>query len=493
MKRFLRFFVLISLFVFSFGFFTKALEFGDYAIKYLEQISRIQRVAFTEGEIYTADYLGRILRDLGYDTSFEEVLFPKDTVLNFTQGDFVSHNVIATKKGESDLEVIIGASYDSDEVKGSTGFEGATGVSILLEIANRIKDVNLPYTLKFVLFGAGKQGNIGSTHYVSTRSQDELNKIMYYLNLSSIGSGKGLYIYSNNGEKGFLREDYLKLSKELKIPLLTSPKIDEYSIPRGVGYDLGEHVAFKYSNVPYGFIEATSWDEIHEEFQIPSDPTGEGVGVIDGSKYDNYDEVMGTFRSNVVSNLSNASELIYNALVKKSKNIKIITLLTEENSENYGSISYTLFKDGEKIKTSSVKSNSVVEFNDLDEGNYKIEVSAPEGIKFLKNINEYDFKFSANSNGDFVIVNDQEGRDTFRKGFTDNYVSVRESVQSGQFQVGVKDVLFNYSSGTGNGNQENIETDKNSGLIKVLSIVLVILIIIYVLLKIIFSKVNKDN
>lgn len=491
MKRFLRFFVLISLFVFSFGFFIQALEFGDYAIKYLEQISRIQRVAFTEGEIYTADYLGRILRDLGYDTTFEEILFPKDTVLNFTQGDFVSHNVIATKKGDSDLEVIIGAAYDSDEIKGSTGFEGATGVSVLLEIANRVRDIQLPYTLKFVLFGAGKQGNIGSTHYVSTRSQDEINKIMYYLNLSSIGSGKGLYIYSNSGEKGFLREDYLKNSKELKIPLLTSPKIDEYSIPRGVGYDLGEHVAFKYSNVPYGFIEATSWDNIHEEYQIPIDPTGEGVGIIDGSKYDNYDEVMGTFKSNVVNNLSNASELIYNGLVKQSKNIKIITVLADENLENYSSISYTLFKDGNKIKTSSVKSNSIVEFKDLEEGNYKIEVNAPEGIKFSKNINEYDFKFSTNSNGDFIIVNDEDKAYTYRKGFTDNYVSVRENVQNGQFQVGVKKVLFNYSSG--NGEQENMETDKNGGIIKILSVVLVILIIVYILLKIIFSRSNRDN
>ena len=148
MRKFCRFFVLISLFVFSFGFFIQAVGFGEDALKYLIQISRIQRVAFTEGEVYTADYLGRILRDLGYDTTFEEIVFPEDTILNFTQGDYLSHNIIATKKGSSDLEVIIGAAYDSEEVKGSTGFEGATGVSLLLELAKKLKDVDLPYTLK---------------------------------------------------------------------------------------------------------------------------------------------------------------------------------------------------------------------------------------------------------------------------------------------------------------------------------------------------------
>lgn len=489
MRKFCRFFVLISLFVFSFGFFIQAVGFGEDALKYLIQISRIQRGAFTEGEVYTADYLGRILRDLGYDTTFEEIVFPQDTILNFTQGDYLSHNIIATKKGSSDLEVIIGAAYDSEEVKGSTGFEGATGVSLLLELAKKLKDVDLPYTLKFVLFGAGKQGNIGSTHYVSTRSQDELNKVMYYLNLSSIGSGKELHVYANNGEKGFLREDYLKLSKELNISLSTSPSMEDYDIPEGVGYDIGEHVPFKYSNVPYGFIEATSWDSVYEEFQIPDDPTGEKIGVIDGSSYDNYDEVMKIFGDNVRNNLSKASELIYNGIVKKEKSIKIITVLTEKNLNNASSISYTLFKDGKKLKTSTLDENLIVEFKNLDEGNYKIEVSAPNDIKFLKDINDFEFNFDCD--GEFVIVNDELDAYTYREEFTDNYISVRENIQNTQFEVGIKNVLFDYSSASEGDFQEDTDLNKNDQLIKVLSVVLVILVVVYILLRIIFSIMNK--
>lgn len=489
MKRIFKFFVLVFLFIFNFGFYVGASGFGDNAIKYLEQISRIPRDAFTQNEVYTADYLGRVLKDIGYDVVFEEIVFPDNTVLNFQQGEYLSHNIIATKKGSSDLEIIIGAPYDSIGEEGSTGFEASTGTSLLLELAGRFKNVNLPYTLKFIFFGASKYGSVGSTHYVSTRSQDELNKIMYYLNLSSVGSGKSLYVYSNQGNKGFLREDFLKLSKELNINLSTSPAIEEFSIPRGVGYDIGDHVPFKYSNVPYGFIEGSSWRAIDEEYLIPSDPTESGIGLLDGSANDNYSYAMENFKENIYENLSKASELIYESIAKDGKSIKIITSLTNENLNLSNSITYTLYKDGKKFKTQSLDEKlSVVEFKNLSEGKYKISVSAPEEINFIKNIDEFEINFD--SDGEFVIVNDELGVYTYREEFTDSYISIRQDVQDSQFSVGVKKILFDYSSASQGEYQED-SSDKNDFLIKILFIVLIILILIYVLVRIIFSKINK--
>lgn len=489
MKRIYKFFVLISLFVFCLGSFTSATSFGDDAVKILEQLCRIQKVAFTEGEIYTADYLGRLFRDMGYDTVFEEILFPDNTILNFEQGDFLSHNIIATKPGQSDLEILIGASYDSSDVKGSTGFEGATGVSLLLEIANKIKEIELPYTVKFVLFGAGKQGNIGATHYVSTRSQEDLNKIMCFLNVTNLGSGKELYIYGNEGAKGFLRDELLEIAEENNIKLFTSPAMEEFLIPEGVGYDIGDQVPFKYSNVPYGFMEATSWESISSEFQIPDDPTGEGLGIIDGSKYNNYADIMETFEERVSENLKNASELIYKFLVREDKSIKIITSLTEENISKAGEITYTLYKDGKKIKTKKLDENSIVIFDKLENGSYKIEVSAPQEIKFLKNINEFEFNFD--SNGEFVFVNDEIDTYTYREEFTDIYESTRKDISESGFNVGVKKLLFDYLV-EGNGTEED-SMDKNDKMIKNLSITLGVLVVIYILLRIIFSILNKKD
>lgn len=491
MKKIFRIFVLICLFVFNLGFSLNALPFGDDANKYLEQLTRIQRSAFTQGEVYTADYLGRLLRDMGYDTVFEEIGFPQDVRLNYTQGEYLSHNIIGTKKGSSDLEIIIGAAYDSEEVKGSTGFEGATGVSVLLEVANRIKDIKLPYTVKFILFGSGKPGNIGSTHYVSTRSQDELNKIMYFLNLSSLGSGKDLHIYSNAGNKGFLRDDYLSLAKKLGIKLLTSPAMSDFNIPEGVGYDIGEHVPFKYSNVPYGFMEATSWDTVDERFNLPNDPTGKKVGVIDGSGYNNYAQVMEVFKDRVEQNMANAADLIYNFIVKQGKSIKIVTSLTDENLPKASSIEYTLYKDGEKVSSAKPNESLIVEFKDLEEGNYKVEVTADKSINFLKNIGDFEFDFD--SDGEYVFVNDETDTYTYRKEFTENYIDVRNKIQKSQFEIKVKKLIFDYSNAGGNRAQEDPNLDKNDNLIKIFSISLGVLVALYVILKLSFlgSKKNK--
>lgn len=491
MKKLCKFFVLICLFIFSFGFFVQADEFGETAIKYLEQIARIQRVAFTDGEAFACDYIGRLLRDLGYDVTFEEIAFPDNTVVNFNQGFLLSHNLIATKKGASDFEVIIGANYDSESVQGSTGFEGATGPALIVELATKLKDFKLPYTITFLLSGSGKQGNAGATHYVSTRSQDELNKIMYFLNLSSLGSGKELYVYGNNGKKGFVRDELISLGKELEINIHTSKGFEEQNIPEGVGYDIGEQVPFKYSNVPYGFIEATSWETIDENLFLPNDPTGDGVGFIDGTKYDNYESVMELYSDRVKNNLSNASKLIFNNIVRDDKSIKIITSLTEENASLLQSITYTLFKDGKKVKTLKPNENAIVEFNNLEDANYKIEVKAPENVKFLKDINSFEFNFY--SDGEFVIVNDEIDVYTYRKGFTDNYMKVREDIQNTDFNINVKKILLDYSGTAELTEDPQQDKDVSDETIRNLSISLGALVVLYILVKIIFAKINKED
>lgn len=491
MKRIYKIFVFIVLFVCCFKPSVQAEEFGKYALDYLEQISRIPRVSFSEGEVYTADYLGRLLRDFGYDTSFEEISFPEDTVLNFTPGYYLSHNIIATKKGASDLEVIIGASYDSENVDGSTGFEGATGVSVLLEVADRVKDMSFPFTLKFVLFGSGKNGEIGSTHYVSTRSQDELDKIMYFLNLTSIGSGKNLYVYGNSGNKGFVRDELLSLSKELKIKILTTEENLEQSIPEGVCADIGDHVPFKYSNVPFGKIEATSFESIDKNYGLPDDPTGEGIGIIEGSSDDNYNYVMGNFVDTVTKNLSSCVEVLFNYLVRENRSIKIITQLSEENLDKISQVKYVLYKGNKKIKEIILNETLVTEFKNLDEGNYTVKVISPNGIDFLKNIDEFEFNFKDNVNGEFVFVNDEIVTYTYRKEFTDNYNLVRDDIKNSNFEIKSKKFIFDYSSSIGNYEEE--DSSKNDMLIKNLSILLVALIVFYVILRIILLKLNKEN
>ncbi len=312
---------------------------------------------------------------------------------------------------------------------------------------------------------------------------------MYFINLSSLGSGKELYVYANSGDKGFVRDELLSLGKKLNINISTSKDFPDYNIPEGVGYDIGEHVPFKYSNIPFAFIEATSWKSIDDKLKIPNDPTEDNLGVLDGSSYDNYETIMEEYSDRVKNNLSNASELIFNNIVRDKKSIKIITLLSEENKNLSDSITYTLIKDGKKVKTSKLKNNMIVEFKDLEDGSYKVEVSFPKNIKFLKDISSFEFNFD--SNGEFVFVNDEVDTYTYRDGFTNNYISVRDDIQNTDFNIKVKKILLDYSSTAEVSADPQEDKNNNDAMIKTLAIILVILILLYVAVRIVFSKINK--
>ncbi len=490
LTRLSKFLILVFLFLVTSLLSVQALEFGEYSLKYLEQISRTQRVAFTEGELYTGDYLGRVLRDLGYDTYFEEISFPQNSSIEYNQGYYLSHNIIAEKKGKSDLEVIIGTSYDSRLVSGSKGFERATGVSLILELATLLKDESLPYTVKFILFGGGIEGSLGATHYVSTRSQEDLDKIMYYLNVTSIGSGKEIYISGNTGNKGFLTKELMDLSKKLDININLTKENTTLNIPEGAAFDLGDNVPFKYSNVPFSTIYATSFESVDDHYGIPNDPTGDGSGLIEGTLNDTYEYVMDNYKDNVERNLRDVSELIYNYLMRDEKSIKVITSLSEENLDKVNLIKYELKKDGKKISEYSLDESMILNISNLDSGDYTLKVTYPKDIKFIKDISEFDFKFEDGENGEFVFLNDEINTYTYREGFTDNYNTLRQEVKDGEFLVKQKKFLFEYSA---NGDYSEEDELKNDIIIRNLSIALGVLILLYIILKLIFHSINKKR
>jgi len=63
-----------------------------------------------------------------------------------------SRNVIAEKPGAGEGVVVLGGHYDS--VSGMAGAnDNASGTAVLLAIAHKLANVDLPFTLRFVPFG----------------------------------------------------------------------------------------------------------------------------------------------------------------------------------------------------------------------------------------------------------------------------------------------------------------------------------------------------
>ena len=104
-----------------------------------------------------------------------------------------SRNVIAEIPGTGEGVVIVGAHFDTvpDSVGAS---DNASGMGVLLAVAERMADSSLPYTLRFIAFGSEENGLHGSDYYVESLSRAKLDDIYLMINLDSVGSGTGLRI-----------------------------------------------------------------------------------------------------------------------------------------------------------------------------------------------------------------------------------------------------------------------------------------------------------
>lgn len=97
-------------------------------------------------------------------------------------------NVLATLPGQTDDDVVVvGAHLDS--VPEGPGFnDNGTGSAAILEVAEGLAGSRPENPVRFAWWGAEEFGLLGSTHYVDSLGDDELDRIGWYLNFDMIGS-----------------------------------------------------------------------------------------------------------------------------------------------------------------------------------------------------------------------------------------------------------------------------------------------------------------
>jgi Zn-dependent M28 family amino/carboxypeptidase len=116
--------------------------------------------------------------------------------------DIPTSNVIAdTPTGRADRTIVVGAHLDS--VREGPGInDNGSGASANLETAVQmaklgIKPVN---RVRFAFWGAEEDGLIGSQHYVDSRTNRQLHKIMMNLNFDMVGSPNYVrFVYDGDG------------------------------------------------------------------------------------------------------------------------------------------------------------------------------------------------------------------------------------------------------------------------------------------------------
>jgi alkaline phosphatase isozyme conversion protein len=254
------------------------------------------RPSGSPAEADAADYILAELQKLGYDAHEEPFRFTNE------QGQEIqSANVVAVKPGVSERQVIVGAHYDS--VSDGTGADdNASGVGVLLEAATRIKDIQTPYTVRFVAFGSEEPGEQGSAVFVKKLTPQEIQETVLMVNLDSLLAGDIPYVYGDAGEKGKAR-DWLMAQARAENFLLETQPGENKLFPAGTTGDWSDHAPFQKAGIPYAYFEATNWSLGEKDGYTQVDVKFGEQGKIWHTQYDTLDYIEKTFPGRIDDHL----------------------------------------------------------------------------------------------------------------------------------------------------------------------------------------------
>ncbi|MCI0438515.1 MAG: DUF4910 domain-containing protein [Chloroflexi bacterium] len=162
-----------------------------------------------------------------------------------------SRNVIAEKPGtEPDGGVVVvGGHFDTvPDVPGAN--DNGSGIAVMIAIAREIAGRTYPFTVRFVPFGAEELGLLGSRHYVSGQSAEEMEDIILMINLDALGTGPSVGLLGDNA----------------RVAVLIMYGVDN-GIAAGQRFGLrgssSDHASFQDAGVPVVFFLADDFSRIH--------------------------------------------------------------------------------------------------------------------------------------------------------------------------------------------------------------------------------------
>ena len=104
------------------------------------------------------------------------------------RGIATTSNVLAELPGKNPANVVMAGAH-LDSVNAGPGInDNGSGSAALIEIAENLRGIKPQNTMRFAWWGAEESNLVGSTYYVNTLPQAELDRIALYLNFDMIGS-----------------------------------------------------------------------------------------------------------------------------------------------------------------------------------------------------------------------------------------------------------------------------------------------------------------
>lgn len=277
-------------------------------VKYFQE-NLANRLSGTPLEREAEAYILSEIKKSGYDDS--QIRKQPFTYVKQDGLTYQSRNLILTIAGQGNQEIIVGAHYDSINSHGVD--DNGSGVGVLLETAARLVDKKLPFTLRFVFFGAEENGIFGSPVFVNSLTAEEKKNILMMVNLDSIIAGDRPYIlggdYQKNGQvtDTWPAERAKKTADQLGLEMFLDTELE----PRYLLL-MSDQGPFREAGIPYVFFLAGNLDYYPED---PYRQTKE-LGVIMNSPQDDLDLLNRTFPGRAEDRLSAYSQLLYHFLLE---------------------------------------------------------------------------------------------------------------------------------------------------------------------------------
>ena len=285
-------------------------RYGEDAVYYMEYIQRTypQRIPQSSQDRAAGDWLKREIAAMGYQVSTENITWQGNDGLTY-----YGENIMFLKRGNIDREIVIGAHYDSVDTNGAD--DNASGVGLVLETANRIIDVETNYSVRFILFDLGEEGNIGSRYHVGQASPEYLDNIACYINLDTLAMGDSMYVYGGSFDgasisRTWLAEQAAATAEEMGLAIGFHPDVNAgYPVPtKSTG---GDHAAFDQAGIPYLYMNASNWmgGNYDDTYQTSHEAVSDGM-MKHRQAYDNWAFYSSTFPGRAYEHLSSYSRLL---------------------------------------------------------------------------------------------------------------------------------------------------------------------------------------
>ncbi len=248
------------------------LSYEDYSEKAQAILSEFcafkDRIAGSEDEQKAAEYIKNYLTTNATKIAAKNDASTVDGVQSFKfksiyDGIYLnSQNIIFEYKAsnKTDKKVILTCNYDApvkfDENSetyipyGNDGLNvSASGVAVMLLLAESLPNYSLDFNIDFVFFGAGENGFSGSEFYLNGVSEDDEKNILSVINIDKVALGSNMYFYIdeiNTKFSKYVSKTCSIFSKQIDLTHLNKTEYVENGL--GLGYS---HIALESDNVNF--------------------------------------------------------------------------------------------------------------------------------------------------------------------------------------------------------------------------------------------------